>query len=103
LKIIFILLAGALCLIAACSGGFVVNMKEQTNFPEGRELFVSKCNSCHQLYSPSLHTKTEWDSILVLMKKKAKINNEQRNEIYNWILEIKDNYEKSTAKNRINN
>lgn len=99
MKIIFLLLAGVLCLIASCSGGYVVNMKEQTKFPDGRELFVSKCNSCHQLYSPNMYAKTAWDSILTPMKKKAKISSEQKYEIYNWILEIKDNYEKSMVKN----
>ncbi len=100
MKIIFLLLVCILCLIAACSGGYLVNMKEQTKFPGGRELFVSKCNSCHQLYNPNQYAKAEWDSILVPMKKKAKISSEQKNEIYNWILEIKGKYEKSMAKNQ---
>jgi len=103
MKIIFILLFGILCLIYACSTGFIVNMKEQTNFPKGRELFVSKCNACHRLYNPVIHSKTEWDSILVPMKEKAKINTEQKNQIYNWILEQKDNYEKSMEKKLYSN
>lgn len=101
MKVILLMLSCLLCFIAACGAGYVVNMNEQTDFPEGRELFVSKCNSCHQLYSPNQHTKIEWDSILVTMKNKAKISNEQKNEIYNWILEQKDNYQKSMVKKQI--
>jgi uncharacterized protein YggL (DUF469 family) len=52
-------------------------------------LFISKCNACHQLYSPDRFNSTEWDSILVPMQQKAKIDDEQRNVIYNWILEVK--------------
>jgi hypothetical protein len=100
MKIILLMLSGFLCFIAACGAGYVVNMNERTDFPEGRELFVSKCNACHQLYNPNQHTKVEWDSILVPMKKKAKISVEQKNEIYNWILEIKENYERSMVKNQ---
>lgn len=98
MKTMSILLLGILCIIYACGTGYIVNMKEQTDFPEGRELFVSKCNACHRLYNPVLHSKTEWDSILVPMKEKAKINNDQKNKIYNWILEQKDNYEKAKIK-----
>lgn len=100
MKSIFLLLIGAIFLIAACSSGYIVNMKEHTDFPGGRQLFISKCNSCHQLFSPNRFSKTKWDSILIPMKKKAKISSEQKNEIYNWILEIKDNYEKSLVKNQ---
>ena len=84
-----ILLLTALVLVAACSQGYIVNMNAETKYPEGRSLFVSKCNACHQLYSPYRFSETAWDSILVPMQDKAKLDQEQRAAIYNWIKEIK--------------
>ncbi|HVO72542.1 MAG TPA: hypothetical protein VMT35_00850 [Ignavibacteriaceae bacterium] len=98
MKSFFLILIFFLCLIAACSQSYIVNMGQKTNYPEGRELFVSKCGGCHQLYNPNQFTPAVWDSMLYLMKKKAKISDEQKNEIYSWIIEIKDstgNYSES--------
>lgn len=74
-------------LMAACNVGYVVNMKENTDYPEGRYLYVSKCNSCHRLYDPKSFSITKWDSIIIKMKQKAKLSDEQRELIYNWIWE----------------
>jgi hypothetical protein len=82
-SILFILIT----LIAACSAGYVINMKENTDYPEGRYLYASKCNSCHRLYDPKSLTITKWDSIIIKMKQKAKLSDEQRELIYNWISE----------------
>ena len=90
MKIFILLLAIILVIIASCSQGYIVNMNEMTKYPEGRNLFVSKCNACHQLYSPRAYTVTEWDSILVPMKQKAKLNEDEKTDIYNWILEERD-------------
>ena len=91
MKLVYIILIFVLCLIAACSQSYIVNMNENTKFPEGRELFASKCGGCHKLYNPDQFTSAEWDSLLFLMKRKAKIVEEQKNEIYKWINEVKEN------------
>ena len=91
MKILIVILLIVVVCITSCSQGYIVNMNAQTNHAEGRELFVSKCNACHQLYDPNQYTTVVWDSILVPMKKKAKLNEEQKNEIYNWIIELKEN------------
>jgi hypothetical protein len=83
LSILFVLMT----LMAACSIGYVINMKEKTDYPEGRYLYASKCNSCHRLYDPKSFSITKWDSILIKMKQKAKLTDEQRELINNWILE----------------
>lgn len=88
MKIISVILF-AIVLTAACSQGYFVNTEVATQHPEGRELYISKCNSCHQLYNPDNYTNLGWDSILVTMQMKAKIKEEQSNQIYNWILEVK--------------
>lgn len=91
MKILLAIITLTLALIGACSQGYIVNTELKTNYPEGRELYISKCNSCHQLYSPNKYTEVSWDSILTTMKMKAKTNDEQTSEIYNWILEAKTN------------
>jgi hypothetical protein len=89
IKAVFTLIFVLIVFLASCNQGYIVSMKEITNYPDGRDLFISKCNACHQLYSPDRFNSTEWDSILVPMQQKAKIDDEQRNVIYNWILEVK--------------
>ena len=91
MKLFLLIIILLIALIASCSQGYIVNMNGKTLYPEGRDLFVSKCNACHQLYNPNMLTKAEWDSILVPMKMKSKISELQKNEIYKWILELKDN------------
>ena len=95
MKIFIILFTIILLILASCSQGYLVNMNEMTKYPVGRELFVSKCNACHQLYSPRRYTVSEWDSILVPMQAKAKINENEKKDIYNWILEERDKPVKS--------
>lgn len=85
--------------IEACNQGYIVNMNQQTTFPEGRNLFISKCNGCHQLYDPASYTETQWDSILVPMQSKAKLDDEQRNTVYNWILEVKNREDQKVQSN----
>jgi len=84
-----ILVLSFLSLIITCSQGYVVNKNVNTDYSEGRDLYLSKCSGCHQLYDPDNYTKERWDQILIAMKEKSKINSEQKNEIYNWILETK--------------
>ena len=91
MKTFLIILTITIVIIASCSQGYIVNMKDETNHPEGRELYISKCNSCHQLFNPNKFTETEWDTILVPMEAKSKLQPEQRDEIYKWILEVKKN------------
>lgn len=54
----------------------------------GRELYINKCGSCHNLYLPSIYTKEEWQQIMDRMEKPAKINNLQKGLIKKY-LEIK--------------
>ncbi len=89
MRTVLIILYFMVLFTASCSQGYIVNMKQNTAYPEGRNLFVSKCNACHQLYSPDRLTESAWDSVLIPMQEKAKINSEQRNAIYHWIIEIK--------------
>jgi len=51
----------------------------------GRELYINKCGSCHNLYLPSKYTKQEWQQIMDKMQKPAKIDNSQKELIKKYL------------------
>lgn len=51
----------------------------------GRKLYISKCSGCHSLYKPQLYTGSEWDTILVKMSKKAKLNSGQFEDLQRFL------------------
>ena len=53
---------------------------------KGRELYISNCGSCHNLYLPERYTATQWLINIGKMKKPAKINDEQSEIILKYIL-----------------
>lgn len=53
---------------------------------EGKNLYESNCAKCHKLYSPSDFSKEDWRPIVSSMQKKARLNDEQGNSIYNYLI-----------------
>lgn len=53
---------------------------------EGKYLYENNCAKCHKLYDPKSYNTDDWKQILVRMQKKAKISDEQREKIYNYII-----------------
>ncbi len=87
MKLLIPLFAFVLILIASCAASYRIDMNEETNYPEGRYLYASKCNACHRTYNPNEFRKAEWDKVLNEMKPKAKITDEEKELIYSWISE----------------
>jgi len=87
-----------LIIIFSCSQGYIVNTSVFTNYPEGRNLYMSKCGGCHQLFDPNSYTKSEWNKIMLAMQEKSKINDQQKNEILNWIIETRQAMENDEVK-----
>ncbi len=52
---------------------------------EGKNLYENNCAKCHKLYNPSDFTKEEWTPILLKMQKNAKIQDAEREKIYNYL------------------
>ena len=73
--------------LLACSGSNSSNPNKTTNFPEGKDLYVSKCTACHKAYEPQLHTKDEWQKILDEMGSKAKLTAKEKETILNYLSE----------------
>lgn len=53
---------------------------------KGRELYVDNCASCHQLYAPKAYDAIAWQHNLDEMQPKAKITNEQKKMIYDYLV-----------------
>lgn len=52
---------------------------------EGKLLFETNCAKCHKLYDPSTYNPEKWASILKWMQPKARITDEQRDKIYEYV------------------
>ena len=52
---------------------------------QGRELYMNRCGTCHVLHQPSEYTKEKWVKVLDKMQKPAKITDEQKELIKNYV------------------
>jgi Dihaem cytochrome c len=52
---------------------------------QGRDLYVNKCGSCHNLHLPSQYTNQQWHPILIKMQIKAKLSDSQMKLISRYI------------------
>lgn len=84
---ILILIFSVVIIVFSCSQGYIINRNEVTKYPQGRDLFASKCSGCHKLPYPSKFKVSQWDSILVPMKIKAKLTDGEQLMILNWLKE----------------
>lgn len=51
----------------------------------GRKLYISKCNSCHNLYLPNKFTPEQWDKNVEKMQNRAKITNIEKEAILKYL------------------
>jgi hypothetical protein len=70
-----------------CSGSGNDTNNQLTKFPEGRELYLSKCTSCHRAYEREKFTAEKWKAVLEEMTVKAKLNDEEKTLILNYLSE----------------
>jgi hypothetical protein len=52
---------------------------------KGRELYVAKCGSCHNLYLPAAYTKQVWLQEIEEMQIRAKIDDSQKELIVKYL------------------
>lgn len=76
--------------IYSCSKKLVIPSGEEKRgltpeLAEGKTLFVNNCAKCHNLKNPNNYTTEEWKPILLRMQKKAKISDEEREKIQNYV------------------
>jgi cytochrome c5 len=56
-----------------------------TAIAEGKMLYETSCNKCHKLFPATKHDKTGWIGTLDRMAPKAKITDEQKTLVYNYL------------------
>ena len=75
--------------IVSCSQSLykpsVQDTEQQATLSNGRKLYIKHCSNCHNLHLPSEYTATAWALQLKQMQSKAKITDEERQLIYNYL------------------
>ena len=51
----------------------------------GKTIFETKCGKCHDLVKPESYSKEKWAPIMLSMQPKAKITDEEREMVYNYV------------------
>ena len=51
----------------------------------GRKLYINRCGSCHNLYTPQSFTSEKWREEMVEMKKEAKIDDQEAELILKYL------------------
>lgn len=52
---------------------------------EGKKLYENSCGNCHKLFPAEKHDKTGWIKTLDRMAPKAKITEQEKNLVYNYL------------------
>ncbi len=52
----------------------------------GRDLFTTRCDTCHSLPPPTSHSASEWPGFVASMGKKARLDQVQQDEILRYVL-----------------
>jgi mono/diheme cytochrome c family protein len=55
------------------------------NLKEGRVLYINNCSNCHNLIEPAQFKKGIWERAMLVMQKKAKINNNEKDLILQYL------------------
>ncbi len=63
-----------------------INSVSVENLKEGRKLYVNNCASCHQLYEPNKCDATKWKHNLDEMQARAKITDNQKKLVYDYLV-----------------
>ena len=52
---------------------------------EGKSLYETKCNKCHELHNPGKYNEQQWTKYLDWMAPKAKISDDQKASIFAYL------------------
>jgi mono/diheme cytochrome c family protein len=53
---------------------------------EGRNIYINRCSRCHGLKNPEHYTAVQWDKILNIMGKKAKLNDNEFEKVSHYVI-----------------
>jgi cytochrome c5 len=86
-----IVLIGLLLCLCSCGSQLYIPTESKANISvenlqEGRKIYVNNCASCHQLYAPNKYKSGDWQKKLDWMQPRAKITDDQKQLIYNYLV-----------------
>jgi len=73
--------------LITCGSSRTGNPYKTTKFPEGKNLYISKCMGCHKAYDPVSFTTEKWSAILDEMSIKAKLTSKEKEMILKYLTE----------------
>ena len=57
---------------------------------QGKTIFENSCGKCHDLPNPTDHTSIQWVGIMNSRAPKAKLNEEQHQIVYDYVVSVKN-------------
>lgn len=82
----------AIGLLFSCSpktGIVKTNTINAEHLAQGKVIFDNSCSKCHDLPNPADHSAQDWVGIMNSMAPKAKLNDEQHQMVYDYIVSVK--------------
>ncbi|WP_395049126.1 c-type cytochrome [Flavobacterium sp.] len=85
-----LIIIGSILLLISCSSQLYIPIEATLtvsleDLKTGREIYVKKCSSCHQLHLPNQYTEKAWSLNLAKMQDRAKITDAEKQLIYQYI------------------
>lgn len=84
---------GILVLAASCTPKTVPVANEshtsEEKLVQGKTIYENSCGKCHELPNPTDHTSVQWVGIMNSMAPKAKLNDEQHQLVYDYVVSVK--------------
>lgn len=57
---------------------------------QGKTIYENSCGKCHELPNPTDHSSVDWVGIMNAMAPKAKLNDEQHQLVYDYVVSVKN-------------
>jgi mono/diheme cytochrome c family protein len=76
-------------LVSFLVGGLATVTARAADLDAGKKLYTGKCARCHKLRDPNQYDEAEWDKWMVKMKKKAKLTDEQSQQLAEYIKTVR--------------
>jgi cytochrome c5 len=64
----------------------IVVEKDVERFNEGKALYENNCAKCHKLYDTKQFNANDWKPIVEIMRKKAKLTEEEGDKIFYYVI-----------------
>lgn len=89
MKTLFFIAAFLLILVSCESKSHAVvgpKYTAEAQLTQGKNIFENSCNRCHKLPDPAKHDQEGWIKTLSRMAPKAKLNDEQHQLVYDYLI-----------------